>query len=83
MVSRILSLLFVMVALAAFLCAAYLYLWPPIEEPGLVVEEPDRVCSDLVPGRVEEIEFRVHNRTGQTLRVIGAGGGGGDNDCLT
>jgi len=83
MVSRTLSVLFVMVALGAFLCAAYLYFRPPIEEPGLVVEEPARVCSDLVAGPVHEIEFRVHNRTRQTLRVVGAGGGGGGSECLT
>ena len=83
MVSRTLPVLFVMVALGAFLCAAYLYLWPPVEEPGLVVEEPDRIYSDLIPGRVREIEFRIHNRTGRTWRVVGAGGGGGGTECLT
>jgi hypothetical protein len=82
MVPRTLSLLLVMVALGAFLCAAYLYLRPPIAGAGLVVEEPARVYTDLVPGRVHEIEFRVQNCTGQTLRIVGAGGGGGGSECL-
>jgi len=83
MVSRTLSMLFVVVALGSFLCAAYLYFRPPIEEPGLVVEEPARVYTDLAPGPMHEIEFRVHNRTRQTLRVVGAGGVAEGGECLT
>jgi hypothetical protein len=82
MASRVLSVLLVMMALGAFLCAVYLYVRPPAEEPALVVEEPARVYNDLVAGHSREIEFRIHNRTGQTLRVVGADGGGGGGACL-
>src|SRR6266436_4094169 len=61
MVSRIPSLLLVLVALGAFLCAVYLYLRPPIEQPGLVVEEPDRVYSDLIPGRAHAMDVPGHS----------------------
>ncbi len=83
MVSRTLSVFFLTLALGASLGASYLYFRPPIAEPGLVVEEPARVYSDLAAGHVHEIEFRVHNRTSQTLRVVGADGVAGDGECLT
>jgi hypothetical protein len=77
MVSRVVFLLLGIIALGAFLCAAYFYLCPSVEEPGIIVEEPDRVYDHLVLGRDYEIEFLVHNRTGQTMRIIGGG------DCPT
>ena len=77
MATRILSLLIGVVGLGAILCSAYLYYSPPTEGPELVLEDPDQVFNDVVPGRVYEIEFRIHNRTGQTRRVLGGG------DCPT
>jgi hypothetical protein len=71
MVYRMMSALFAVAALTAFLWAGYLYLRARAQERGLMVEEPDRVFNDLVPGREYEIEFRVHNRTSQTLRIVG------------
>ncbi len=43
-------------------------------EPGLIVEEPDRVLEGVpaVRGKKHPIEYRVINRTRQTLRVVGA-----------
>lgn len=43
-------------------------------ESGLVVEEPNRVLGDVPSGKDREhpIEYRVHNRTRRTLRVVGA-----------
>jgi hypothetical protein len=70
---RSLSLLFGLSALAAGSAAVYLYLRPtPHENPGLVVERPQRILTDVVAGREQEVEFRVVNRTRQTLRVVGA-----------
>lgn len=77
MASRILSLLLAVVGLGAILCSAYLYFRPPADDSELVLEEPDQFFSDLVSGRVHEIEFRIRNRTGRSLRVLGGG------DCPT
>lgn len=69
---RLISRFFVLAALGAILCAGYLYFQPSTEEPGLVVEGPERILKDLVPGRDYEVEFRVHNRSNRTVRVVGA-----------
>lgn len=72
MAYRTMSNLFGIASLGAVLAAGYLYLRPPAEGPALVVQEPDRVLHDALPGEVYEVEFRVQNRTGRTLRVVGA-----------
>lgn len=69
---RILSSLFGLATVGALLGSGYLYLWPPAEESGLVVLEPERVVSSLVPDHPHVIDFTVQNRTNRTLRVLGA-----------
>lgn len=69
--SERLSCLLLFVSLACLLMAGFVYVRPPGSEAGLVVERPSRVVEGLAPGREYDIEFRIHNRTGRTLRVVG------------
>ena len=85
--NRFLSWLLGLLGLFGLLCAAYLYLQPPspalsIQRPGLVIEEGERICNDVIVGRVYDIEFRFHNQTARTRRIIGTDGAGGDAACL-
>ena len=63
-------------ALAAALGVAgwWLVVGHPDPEPGLIVEDPDRVLTDVPAGRERKhpVEYRVVNRTRRTLRVVGA-----------
>jgi hypothetical protein len=40
-------------------------------QPGLVVEDSERVINDLVPGSSRVIDFQILNRTGAPLRIVG------------
>jgi hypothetical protein len=71
MSARILSTVFSIATLIALLTAAYLY-FVCSEETGFLVEEPERVLEGLSPEVDYEISFRVQNRTGRQVRVVGA-----------
>ena len=43
------------------------------ERPDLEVERPARTFASLQAGKEHEVLFHVHNRSGQTRRVVGAG----------
>jgi hypothetical protein len=58
-------------ALGCASASAYFFIWPPTEEPGLVALDPDQHLGPQPPGRELTVNFRVENRTGRTLRVVG------------
>lgn len=60
-------------ALGGCFCAVYLFLWLLVGRTSVLVDEPNRVLNDLVPLRDYDVDFRVHNQTGRTLRIVGMG----------
>lgn len=68
---RVVSGLFGITAAGAFIAAGYLYFEPPREASHFVVEEPERVLENLVPGQQYDVNFVVRNQTGRPLRVLG------------
>jgi hypothetical protein len=60
-------------ALGGCFCAVCLFLWLLVGRTSVVVDEPNRVFNDLVPLRHYDVDFRVHNQTNRTLRVVGMG----------
>ena len=71
MIFRIASNVCFVVSLILFGTAIAAYFWVP-DEPGAVVDDPDRNLSAMVVGE-HEIRFRLHNPTRHTVRVVGAG----------
>lgn len=71
--SRLLSHIFVLAAIAAILCAIYLFLRSGALEPQVMVEEPNRVLNDLILGRDYDVSFRIHNRTDRAAHIVGMG----------
>jgi hypothetical protein len=69
---RLLTMLFAASALTAAVAAGYAY-FRPVDGPGLVVEQPERVLTDMVVGHEYDLDFRVVNRTNQSLQVLGGG----------
>jgi len=70
---RALSGLFGTGVITSILCAGYVFLWSTSSRPALIVEEPDRVLRDLLPQHDYDVSFRIHNRTDQPVRIVGAG----------
>ena len=58
-------------ALGGCFCAVCLFLWLLVGRTSVVIDEPNRVLNDLVPLRDYDVDFRVHNQTGRTLRIVG------------
>lgn len=54
------------------LASVYGYLHPPPYEAELIVDEPEQTLSELIADREYVIDFRLHNRSNRTLRVVGA-----------
>jgi hypothetical protein len=72
MLLRLLSRIFGAAALAS-LCLACWLLWrAQEEEPAFLVEGQDQVLCHVVPDRDYDVSFRIHNRTGAPIRVVGA-----------
>lgn len=71
MFCRLLSIVFAVAGIGLLAGGGYLALQPEVVEPGLIVEEPERILNGVVPHREQVIDFRVHNRTSRTLRVLG------------
>jgi hypothetical protein len=63
--------LFIFASVVFLVAGAYLRLRAPGQGRGLVVREPDRLLTGLVSGKTYEIDFQVHNPTGETKRVFG------------
>jgi len=73
MIYRILSGLFSAAAFGIFFCLIVFSFVPSNAEPGLMVEQPNRVFNTLVAGRDYDVAFRIHNRSRRTLRIVGMG----------
>lgn len=73
MVYRIQSGLFGTATTGAILCLLCFLFRAPTAEPMVVVEEPNLVLKNLVPERDFEVKFRVYNRSGRIVRVVGIG----------
>jgi hypothetical protein len=73
MLGRVVPWCFAVAGMGCFVLAGYLAFYPPQATPGCVVEQPERCLDGLLAGRDYEVEYRVHNRTGSDLRVVGAG----------
>ena len=75
MIYRILAGLCLLLGLGLLAASVCLYFYPPEawpDEPRVVIEEPERVFEEPVPGQEYVVQFPVHNKTGRTRRVVGA-----------
>jgi hypothetical protein len=64
---------FGLIGLAALAAAGYFFFPPsPADVSAIVLEEPERELGKLVLGRDYEVEYRVYNRSGHSLRVVGS-----------
>ncbi len=71
MIFRFAPHFFLSTALLLAAAAGYAY-YLTTDVPGAVVDEPDREFPALAVGN-NNVQFRVHNPTRHTVRVIGCG----------
>jgi hypothetical protein len=73
MIRRLLPVVLGLIGLAGLAAAAYLHLpRPTLDHSAVEVEAPQPVLDKLVVGREYDVEFRLHNRSGHPLRVVGS-----------
>jgi hypothetical protein len=58
---------------ALSLVSTYGYLNSIASETELVVDEPEGTLSRWIVGREYSLDFRIHNRSGRVVRIIGLG----------
>ncbi len=71
MLIRLLQWLTAIIAFGLLSIAGYLLLMPSDAKSGLLVEEPTRVLTNVVPDEEYEIAFRFINRTERGLLIAG------------
>jgi hypothetical protein len=70
MLSRFLPLAFLLCGIGLLGAAGVVYL-APAEAPSLCIEDPDRELPGVAAGQKLDVAFRIHNRAGQSARIIG------------
>jgi len=65
--------LFALIGISAAIAAGYCFFFLDRSEGGsFAVEEPKRILGELTVERDYDVDFRIVNRTGRNLRVLGS-----------
>lgn len=69
--ARLCSIMVMGAGFAFLALTGFFYLGSCRSLPGLIVEEPHRVLTDLPPGATQDVEFCIQNRSDGPLRIVG------------